>query len=625
MERSLRDGHRQDCYDQLMSAIGQSSLRVRVMTSVFLTLCISLVSASSWAEETSAVIPRASSREAAKAQRLFADYWSWRLADDPHLATFVGDNRYDDRLYDISAAAYRGRFDAARRFLERADAIRPDRLTASDQLSLTILQRQLRLALRGELLHSWLEDTYLLPLNQMEGLHHRVLTLPVNHPFASARDYENYLRRLRAVPAQIDHAIANMRRGIALGVVAPRVVVDRVIPQLDAAATAAANPLSEPLSRFPASIGSADRARLKAATEREISRSLAPAFRKLQRFITEEYLPHSPAAVTMPGGRALIDYLIEVRTTTRLTAEQIHELGLGAVETAAAARAEFLKQLGFTGTPVEFNQKLQSDKTLRLLDQASVEAEIRASLAAITPRLPELFRDLPPFDFILQPVEPFRARSFPLGAFFPGSMDGKRPGTFYYNMHDAGTEGVRRFMLPTLAFHEVALGHHLQSVYSRTNRGLPAFRRFGGNAAYNEGWATYGERLADEVSAYPDANARSFYLSSQVYAYASVVAQTGLYAKGWTSEETYAFLRRYIPMSEERFQMFLGRMFSLPAQGLGYSIGALTIQRLRERAERELGARFDKREFHDVVLRDGGVPMDVLEELVEQWIARTRR
>jgi len=601
--------------------------RLRIVITAFLTLCVLPASAPpAVAAETTRVSPRAKARETNRLQRLLDDYWSWHLADDPGHATSLGDARYDDRIYDISMEAYARRFDKARHFLRRADALRPQELSAADRLSLTILQRRLRLALRGEPLHTWLEDTYLLPINQMEGLHHRVLVLPTTHPFASVRDYENYLHRLRAVPAQIDHAIANMRKGIALGVVLPRAIVERVIPQLDAAGSAGvdANPLYEPLSRFPESIGNADRARLSTTTQREISKSLAPAFRKLQRFMAEEYLSHAPAAIALPGGRALLDYAIEVRTTTKMTAEEIHELGLAALEKVVAQRAEFVEQLGFEGTAVELNQKLQADKTLRLLDEAAVEGEIRASLAAIETRLPQLFLDLPPIQTVLKPVESFRAKSFPLGAFWPGSIDGKRAAIFYYNMHDAGAEGVRRFMLPTLAFHEAAPGHQLQSVYSRTNETLHPFRRFGGNAAYNEGWATYAERLADEVGAYPDANARTFYLSSQIYAYVSLVAQTGLYAKGWTPDETYTFIRRYLPMPQERFQMFLARSISLPAQGLGYSIGALTIQRLRERAERQLGARFDKREFHDVVLRNGNVPMDVLSELVEEWIAEKR-
>jgi uncharacterized protein (DUF885 family) len=613
-----------------MTTSDRTSLRRQLIAAVFATLCGLLTNAppAHAAEMADAIVARpADARETARLHRLFEDYWNWRLTDDPALATYLGDARYDDRIYDISAGAYRRRFEKARHFLRRADGFRAGRLSAVDQLSLAILQRRLRLALRGEALHSWLEDSYLLPLNQMEGLHHRVLTLPATHPFASERDYENYLRRLRAVPVQIDHAIANMRTGIRLGVIMPKIVVDRVIQQLGVAgeANVDAHPLSEPLSRFPSGIGGRDRARLKAATERQISSAVAPAFLKLHRFMVEEYLPKAPAAVTLPGGPALRDYLIEVNTTTTMSAGEIHDLGLAALETAVTERAEFVRGLGFGGTPVEFNQRLQTDMSLRLVEPAAVEAEIRASLSVIEKRLPELFLEVPPVSAALRQVEAYRAKSFPMGAFFPGSIDGKRPGTFYYNMVDGGAAGVRRFALPNLAFHESLPGHQFQSSYSRLNRGLPSFRRFGGNSAYNEGWATYAERLADEVGAYPDANARNFYLSAQVWAYVSVVAQTGFYAKGWTPEETHAFMRRYLPTSEERFQLFLSRSISLPAQGLGYSVGALTIQRLRERSERELGKRFDKRAFHDVVLRDGGVPMDVLTELVEKWIAEQKR
>ncbi|MBF5041877.1 MULTISPECIES: DUF885 family protein [Myxococcaceae] len=578
------------------------------------------------APRASAQAPAPSSSETAKLQRLSRDFWDDFLTDNPGYATFIGDRRSDRKLYDESERAYQRRFATARRFLARARAIDARALAPTDRVSLDVLQRRLALALEGEALHCYLEENILLPLNQMEGLHHRLLSLPTTHPFATARDYENYLARLRAFPPQVDAVIHNMRRGIALGVVQPRAVVERVLPQLEAGATAAAadSPLYEPVRRFPEGLGDGERARLEAAIVRALETHVRPGFRRLHAFMRDEYLPRARSTFAMsalPRGDALYAYALKVRTTTDLSADAVHALNLAQLEKAERERAELVRSLGFAGTPAAFNAQLQEDKAQRWFDAASVERDLRESLEAIRPKLPQLFANLPRVDYALRPVEPFRAASFPNGAFIPGSQDGRRAGIFLYNTHNVETEGVRKFLLPALAFHEVVPGHMLQAEYASASTSLPAFRRFGGNAAYNEGWATYAESLAEELGAYRDGPARNFYLTSKVYSHASAVAETGLHAKGWTPEQAAAFLRKYVAMPPPRFDMTLARWAVLPAQNLGYGIGALKCRELRERATRELGERFDVREFHAVVLGAGNVPLDVLDGIVTEWIA----
>lgn len=565
--------------------------------------------------------------EKSKLDRLVRTYWEYHLADRPRTATYIGDSRHDDKLFDPSVAAYRRRFAAARDFLNRADAIRAEQLVDSDRVTLEILRGRLALALEGEPLHSYLEENYLLPMNQIEGPHHTLLTLPNEHPFRSARDYRNYIKRLQAFPAVADGVIGAMRAGVVAGVVHPRAVVELLLPQLQTSAVQE-SPLYAPLRRFPANVSPAERKKLITATERAIERSVHPAFARLLAFTRDEYLPKARttfALSDLPRGRELYAYTIKVRTTTDLTAERVHALALEELERVEAERARVVRSLGFEGTTREFNQQLQTNRELRLFDAASVEQEIRRNLGVIEARLPELFADLPPFRYELKQVEPYRAASFPFGAFFPGSADNKRPGIYYYNTHNIETEGVRKFMLPTLSFHEAAPGHMLQSVYGNANRTLPAFRRHSGNAAFNEGWAVYAERLADEVGAYPDAYSRNFYLSSTVSSWTSAVGETGLHAKGWSSEQAYTFIRRYLPVTPERFASMVARWSVLPAQTLGYGIGSLTIAKLRLKAEEELGATFDIREFHKFVLQGGALPMNLLTKEVDRWIAEQKR
>lgn len=569
---------------------------------------------------------RSTQAEAAKLNRLLTDYWEDYLADNPGFATYIGDSRFDHKLYDISEKAYRRRYSAARAFLKRTNKIRESRLSRQDRVSLKMLRRILALAVEGEPLYSYLEENYLMPINQMEGFHVRLLTLPETNPFASQRDYRNYIERLRAFPRLVDAAIENMRKGIGLGIVLPKAVVERMIPQLQSgiASDAKKSPLYAPVEHFPLTVPAADRQQLTADVEREISTTVSNGFSKLLEFMKTEYLPKARptfAFSDLPGGREMYAYAIKVRTTTGLTADEIHNLGLRELEKITLERQKLINEAGFKGTASEFNQQMQANKSLRWFDAPSVERDLRENLQFIEARLPQLFSNIPQVAYELKPVEAFRAASFPNGAYYGPTADGTRPGIFYYNTFNVETEGVRKFMLPNLAFHEVNPGHHFADVYGRGNKELPAFRRFGGNTAYSEGWATYAETLADELGAYRDPYSRNFWLNAQVSNYASIVAETGIHTKGWTREQAYAFIRQYLPMPEARFDISLARWTVIPAQAIGYSAGAQRISRLRARAQQELGSRFDIREFHDVVLSSGNVPLDVLSDLVEEWIS----
>lgn len=562
--------------------------------------------------------------------QLFADYWANYLADNPGTAAYLGDHRYDDRLYDISEQAYKRRYATARAFLKRAKAISDVRLSEQERVSLEMLRRQLQLGIDGEPLHMYFGDNYLLPINQMEGFHLSLLNSPDTRQFTSDLNYRNFVRMLNGFPAQVDAAIANMREGVRVGIVLPRPVVERILPQLEMGITAdpKTSPLYKPVLRMPASIPALEKQSLAEAVEREITASVSPGYRRLFDFMKIEYLPRARSTYSLsdlPNGRAIYDYAIKVHTRTGLSADEIHEIGLRELERISAQRQELLKSVGFAGTIAEFNQKMQADRSLRWYTATDVEHDLRANLEFIKPHLSRLFHVFPEIKYDIKPVEPFREASFPNGQYYAPSIDGKRPGIFYYNTFNVETEGVRKFMLPNLAFHEVVPGHHLGAVLTRLNNKLPDFRRYGGNSAFDEGWALYAEELADEVGAYRDPYSRNFWLNGRTFAFVGAVAETGIHVRGWTRDQAYAFVRKYLPMPEARFDVFMARWTSLPGQGLAYSIGNMKIRELRELAQKELGSRFDIRDFHYAVLSEGSVPLDVLNDNVLAWIKKTKQ
>jgi uncharacterized protein (DUF885 family) len=374
-------------------------------------------------------------------------------------------------------------------------------------------------------------------------------------------------------------------------------------------------------------VSAADRLSLTGEIEQAIETDVALSFQKLLTFAQDTYLPNASLGFglsKLPRGKEMFAYAVRVQTTTDLTPDEIYELGMRELEKITRERKAILEQLGFKGTPVEFNQQAQSNKALRLYNADAVEKEISENLRYIEPRLSQLFANLPQFKYELKPVEPYRAANFPNGAVYTEDDSGKRIGVFVYNTYGAETEGIRKFLLPNLAFHEALPGHLLQANYAYANTDLPAFRRHADFNAFNEGWGTYAESLADEMGGYRDPYSRNFWLSASTFSYVSMVAQIGIESRGWTRDQTHAFIKKYLPMPEARFNDYLMRWSVMPGQGLGYAVGALRLFELRAKAERELGPKFEIRAFHDTVLSAGSMPLTVLDDVVSEWIAETK-
>ena len=434
------------------------------------------------------------------------------------------------------------------------------------------------------------------------------------HPFKTTRNYEDFLGRIDGFVTWMDTAIANMRQGIARGVTQPRVLMERLLPQLDAQIVddPQQSLFYEPVRNFPAGVDAATRARLTGLYEDAIRHQIVPAYRRLRLFIEAEYLPHgrtSDGFGALPDGPAWYAYAVHVSTTTTLTAAEIHDVGLAEVARIKADISALRAEIAAAGE--------SPPPRYRTLDE--LLAGYATFRASVDTALPRLFGRLPRAGFEIRPIEPFRERSMP-SSYVAASVDGSRPGVFYLNtgeLRNGGSASVYR----NLFLHEAVPGHHLQIALQRENRGLPGFRRFGGYTAFIEGWALYAESLGAELGVYPNRWDRLGMLNAELFRAYRLVVDTGLHAKGWTRAQALDYLGGATPNT----QLEVERYMAWPGQALGYKIGQLKILALRRKAEAALGAAFDVRAFHDELLRDGALPLDVLEAKMDRWLAAARR
>lgn len=575
--------------------------------------------------------------ESKKLEKLAGDYWEFVMADDPQFATYVGDNRFDDRLTDISEAAYKKRYAAAREFLKRTDRIKEQTLSAQERISLKMLRRILALRIEGERFDAYVDEQnsprpVLMPLNPVDSFHLDFLGLPDLQPFATVKDYENYLARLKAFPKQADDAIANMRSGIRLGVVQPKMIVEKTLPQLEEGFSedAKTNPLYAPILKIPQNFSDADKRRVSRLIEDAIARDVEPAFRKLFDFVKNEYLPKARETngfSALPNGAAMYRFWRRVYLTTDYTTDELRAIAERELKQINLERERIIKQSGFNGTIQQFVEKTNADKNLRLFDAASIERDLRENLSFIETRLPQWFADIPPVKYEIKPTPAYKEATASHGQYVSPNADGTRAAVFYYNAYRAGTDGKARFELPNLAAHIMLPGVYLQDTYATTNRDLPAFRRFGWNVGFGQGWSVYAENLADEIGAYRTPEARFFWLSRRAYFYAGILVDIGLGEEGWTRERALEFFKQAAQdgSTEREYDRQISRMTVQPARFIAYPIGALKISELRQKAQRELGAAFDVRAFHSLVLHGGCVPLDVLGTAVDEWIARVKK
>ena len=556
--------------------------------------------------------------------RLFDDYYEESLALDPVTATTLGDHRYDDRMANDISEAFRERLgEVAHRFLARLGAISPAGLTGEDRLGYELLHRELTDRLEGLTF-----PDHLLALTHISG---QPVDFPIMgsgggvHPFETAADYDHFLRRMDDFVVWVDTAIANMRRGIGLGVVHPRPVIEKLLPQLDAQVVA--NPEDSiffaPLRHFPPAVGAADRARLELAYRSKIRQLLVPTYRRLRTFLADDYLPHCRTTVaieSLPNGVAYYAYRVRTSTTTRQTPDQIFQVGESEVARIEGELDKVRTRAGFKGDLPAFARALASAP-----GGATTREGLIASYEDLRGRvwgaLPSLFGRLPRAPFQIRPIEAFREDSAP-SQYQQPSPDGSRAGVFFVNAGDIA-KGRSMRVSETLFLHEAVPGHHMQIALQYENTNLPKFHRLLGYTAFVEGWALYAESLGPELGLFRDPTQQIEHLGAEMLRAVRLVVDTGLHHRGWSREKAIDYYKKHVLSTSEDVaasaELEIDRYIAWPAQALAYKTGQLELAALRARASRELGGAFDVRAFHDQILREGPLPLDILETQIDDW------
>jgi uncharacterized protein (DUF885 family) len=575
------------------------------------------------AAPTAAAATQNAEAKAAQLKQLYADYWEENLKLNPLLATFQGDPRYNAELPDFGSAAYR---EQSKKFttdwLKKAEAIGSEGLSGQDLLSYEIFVADAK-----ETLESYEFPTWLMPVNQMDSIASYGVMFGSGtgpQPFKTVKDYDDWLARAARLPVLFDTDIANMREGIRIGVVQPRVLMVKVVPQLDALIKDKPEDTLfwGPITQMPKEFPDADKQRLTAAYRTLIAEQLMPAYKELRDFIADEYLPKTRDTFgldKLPNGAAWYAFNARQSTTTDKTPAEIHQIGLDEVARIHGEIAKVMQEVGFKGSMQDFFKFMQEDKRFTFKDEAALLAHYRGLEAKINQKIPQLFSLIPKSPFEIRPVEPFRAQSAAGGQYYPPNDDGTRPGIFYVNTYDLPTR--KTWDAEDLYLHEAIPGHHFQIALQIELKDMPAFRRWGGESAFAEGWGLYSESLGKDVGVYTDPYDYFGYLQNELWRAIRLVTDTGLHSKGWSRDQVIKYMRDNSAESETQSIAEAERYIAWPGQALAYKIGELKIQELRDKAEKELGGKFDVREFHAEVLRDGSVPLDVLEQKIDRWIA----
>jgi uncharacterized protein (DUF885 family) len=566
----------------------------------------------------SAVAQQATTSSSPELSKFFADYFEERLRDEPEFATTTGRHEYDDRWSDLSK---QGREQHRAHLQQRYDQIQKFSLndvSDQDKVSVELLRYDLRTQLDALDV-----ETHLLRVGQLFGLHNRVYTTIDRMPAFTVKDCENIIARIRAVPAYVDQNIEILNEAIAKGETQPKIVADRVIDQLkgQVAQDASATALLEYIKKMPASIPEADRTRLRQEGIDAYNKDFLPAWRKLLDYMQTTYSPRVRQQIglsSLPDGKEQYQILIRRLTTTDKTPEEIHKIGLAEVDRIEAEMLAIAKQTGFQGTVSELEVKLANDPEQRFHSKDEMLMYCRNAAKIIEPNLPNQFRHIPLLLYGIRAIPEDREQATASNA-QPPAPDGSAPG--WFNLHAYQPEKQVKYDKESLVLHEAVPGHIFQNSLARSQKGIPDFRKFYWNSAYGEGWALYAESLGSQLGVYRDPYNRFGQLASERFRATRLVVDTGMHAMGWSRDQAVEYFRAHAPTQavEE-----VDRYISWPGQALAYKMGQIEIMELRRQAEKELGPKFDVRAFHDAVLEDGALPLDLLQERVQKYIAAAK-
>jgi uncharacterized protein (DUF885 family) len=553
---------------------------------------------------------------------LFDEEWQYSLRTNPEWATMLGDTRYNDRLSDNSPGFFQSDLEQKRKFLTRFEAIDPAGFSTQDTLSRELMIRRLRQDIEGAKFKHWE-----MPVNQMGGLHLELPDLIVLTPFKTVSDYDNYLARLHQIPHAFDQVIANMRQGLHDGLMPPRYLLEKVAAEADDIASKAgeSSPFAKPITDFPSGVPGPEPKRLREAVLMAIADQVVPTYQRFAAFVRTEYAPHGrtdPGIWSLPDGAARYRFAIRRITTTDMTPEEIHALGLKQIDEIEAEMLAVAHKLGFNDL-ASLNDHIKNERSFYATSSQQVLDLYTNYARGMEPELPKLFGHLPKSKLTVIPMEASRSKNAVPADYTDGAADGSRPGHINVNEYDPEHRLVLN--IEAIAYHEGIPGHHLQLSLAQEMTNLPEFRRHAGYTAFVEGWALYAERLGKEVGHYQDPYSDYGRLENEMWRAIRLVIDTGVHEKHWSREQMVAYFHRYTAMDEPNIQSEVDRYIAWPGQALAYKLGQLEILKLREEALQKLGNKFDLRAFHDEVLGNGALPLDVLDTEVSDWIDRQRK
>jgi uncharacterized protein (DUF885 family) len=543
---------------------------------------------------------------------LFEEYYQSELKAHPERATAYGDYRYNDRLDDYSLAALNNQHASDLNFLARLEAIPTKGFSEQDTLSQEVLRSTLR-----QRIDNYGFKEYEMPVNQMEGPHLRLADLPLAVPFDSVRQYEDYIARLHQIPRVFTQTEEVLRAGLKDNLMPVRFLIERVPAQCQG--VIAADPFLLPTKKFPSGISSEEQQRLTKAITDAVTNEVLPAYKAFADFIAADYAPHGRttlSAASLPGGKKR--YLNDIRsrtTVSTLTPDEIHEIGVKEIERIQADMLTIVHKEGFADL-ASFRRAVDANPKYKPASAEQIVDDFRRYVAQMQPKLPDLFTFIPGSPVTVEAMPDFQAAN--ATHYQTGTPDGKRPGRIVVAVSNFAQRSLVND--EAIAYHEGIPGHHMQLSVAQQLDGLPKFRQHSQNSGYIEGWALYAEQLGKEVGFYQDPISDYGRLSSELFRAVRLVVDTGLHSQGWTRDQVVAFFRQTGAIDEPSIQAETDRYISWPAQALSYKLGQLKFRELRDRAQRELGAKFDIRSFHDEMLSGGVLPLDLLDSRTNSWI-----
>lgn len=600
----------------------------RIFLAALLLSCLAVLPEFARAQSVTA---SASEKESARLKQFFDQDWKYWLAVYPEFATSVGVPGYNDRWTDESPEAIAARAAHLQSALQTLASIDRGKLSSEDQLSYDLYRRALAGAVEGYRFHyepdpfaSVSQSSLLRPVDQMEGVQQNVLQIIAIMPAERADDYENIVKRLRGVPALVDQTIAQMQEGLKQRNTPPKIVMrdvpkqvsDQIVDDPDQ------SPLLAAFAHFPDTVPAADQKRLHDEARAAFRDDFVPAFRKLHDFLVNDYIPHCVDTISiadLPDGAANYAYNVRWHTTTDLTPQQIHQIGLDEVTRIRTQMQQVMTETGFHGTMQEFFHFLESDPQFFFSKPEDMLVAYRDLAKRIDPQLPRIIGTLPRLTYGVQAVPLAIAPSQTSAYYQPGSPQAGRPGWFYVNTYDLPHR--EKWEMESLTLHESVPGHHLQISLAAEMQNMPEFRKQLEYTAYVEGWALYCETMGSELGLYTDPYQKFGQLANEMWRAVRLVVDTGIHSEGWTRDQAIQYFHDNTSISAHDATVEVDRYIVWPGQALGYKIGQMQIRRLRTEAEQQLGQRFDERAFHDAVLDQGALPMDVLATRIHAWIA----